>query len=52
LWLEVTLLVAIGTTWLWRRWARWSAYVVCVPMVLAITWIVFENVTKLLPATL
>jgi sortase A len=52
LWLEALLVVAIGATWLWRRWTRWSAYVVCVPIVLAVTWIVFENVTKLLPATL
>ena len=52
LWLEVLLIVAVGATWLWRRWTRWSAYVVCVPVVLSITWIVFENVTKLLPATI
>jgi sortase A len=52
LWLEVLLIVAVGATWLWRRWTRWSAYLVCVPVVFAITWIVFENVTKLLPATL
>jgi sortase A len=52
LWLEVLLIAAIGATWLWRRWARWSAYVVCVPVLLAVTWLVFENLTKLLPATL
>jgi len=52
LWLEALLIVAIGSTWLWRRWTRWSAYLVCVPVVLAVTWIVFENLTKLLPATL
>lgn len=52
LWLEALLIVAIGATWLWRRWTRWSAYLVCVPVVLAVTWIVFENLTKLLPATL
>ena len=52
LWLEALLIVAVGATWLCRRWTRWSAYLVCVPVVFAITWIVFENVTKLLPATL
>ena len=52
LWLEVLLLAAIGATWLWRQWARWSAYVVSVPVLLAITWLVFENLTKLFPATL
>jgi sortase A len=52
LWLEVLLIAAVGATWLWRRWTRWSAYVVCVPVVLAVTWIVFENLTRLLPATL
>jgi LPXTG-site transpeptidase (sortase) family protein len=52
LWLEVLLIAAIGATWLWRRWTRWSAYVVSVPVALAVTWLVFENITKLLPATL
>jgi sortase A len=52
LWLELLLIVAVGATWLWRRWTRWSAYVVSVPVLLAITWLVFENLTKLLPATL
>jgi sortase A len=52
LWLEALLLVAIGATWMSRTWTRWSAYVVCVPVVLAVTWVVFENITLLLPATL
>jgi sortase A len=52
LWLEVLLLAAVGATWLWRRWARWSAYVVSLPVLFAITWLVFENLTRLLPATL
>jgi sortase A len=52
LWLELLLIVAIGATWLWQRWTRWSAYVVSVPVVLAITWLVFENLARLLPATL
>jgi sortase A len=52
LWLEVLLLATVGSVWLWRRWTRWSAYLVCVPIVAASAWIVFENITKLLPATL
>ena len=52
LWLELLLVAAVGATWLWRRWTRWSAYVVSVPVLLAVTWLVFENVTRLLPATL
>ena len=52
LWLEALLIAAIGAAWLWRRWTRWSAYVVSVPLLLALTWLVFENLTKLLPATL
>jgi sortase A len=52
LWLEVLLIAAIGATWLWRRWARWSAYVVSVPVLLAVAWLAFENVTRLLAATL
>lgn len=50
MWLEALLVVAVGATWLGRRWTRWSAYLVCVPVVLAVAWIVFENVSKLLPA--
>jgi sortase A len=52
LWLEALLIVTLGTTWLFRRWARWSSYVVCVPILLAVGWLVFENLTRLLPATL
>jgi sortase A len=52
LWLEVLLIVSLGTVWLFRRWARWSAYLVCVPIVFAAAWLVFENLTRLLPATL
>jgi hypothetical protein len=52
LWLEALLIVTLGMTWLFRRWARWSSYVVCVPILLAVGWLVFENLTRLLPATL
>jgi sortase A len=52
LWLEVLLIAAVGASWLWRRCTRWSAYVVSVPVLLAVTWLLFENLTKLLPATL
>jgi sortase A len=52
LWLELLLIAAVGATWLWRRWTRWSAYLVSVPVLITITWLVFENLTKLLPAAL
>ena len=52
LWLELLLVAAIGSVWLWRNWTRWSAYLVTAPVLLATAWLVFENVTKLLPATL
>jgi sortase A len=52
LWLEALLIVAIGATWLWRRWTRWSAYLVSVPVLITVTWLAFENLARLLPATL
>lgn len=52
LWLQVLLVVALGATWLARRWSRWSAYVVAVPLLLATLWIVFDQLARLLPATL
>lgn len=34
--LELLVLVAVGTTWLWKRWGRWQAWIVCGPAVLAV----------------
>jgi sortase A len=52
LWSEVLLGVAVGFVWLRMRWRTWGAYVIGVPVLLAVAWIVFEQVTRLLPATI
>ncbi len=51
-WLEALLVVAIGGVWLFRRWNLWTAYVVVVPVVLAVSWLVFDSASVLFPATL
>jgi sortase A len=51
-WLEVLALCAIGAVVLFRRWNRWSAYVVIVPPLLAATWLVYEQIGRLLPGVL
>jgi LPXTG-site transpeptidase (sortase) family protein len=52
LWLEALLVVCVGAAWVVRRWRFWSAYLVVVPVVAAVAWVVFDEVTRLLSATL
>jgi len=52
LWGQVLILVLAATTWSYARWSRWPAYVVTSPVILAVLWNVYENVTRLLPNTL
>jgi sortase A len=52
LWLEVLLMVAVGTVFLYRVLPRWSSYLITTPVVLAVLWIVYANLARLLPATL
>lgn len=51
-WLEALALVACGSVLLFRRWRRGPAYLVVVPPLLATTWLVYEQVARLLPGTL
>lgn len=51
-WLEVLVLLACTAVLLFRRWARWPAYLVSVPPLLACTWLVYEQLARLLPATI
>lgn len=51
-WLEVLAVLACGAVILFRRWSRWPAYLVSAPPLLACTWLVYEQLARLLPATL
>lgn len=52
LWAQTLLLVAIGTVILYRRWRAWPSYLITTPVLAALVWLVFENVSTLLPATM
>jgi sortase A len=52
LWVEVLLLTAVGTVLLYRLLPRWSSYLITTPVVIAVLWIVYANLARLLPATL
>jgi sortase A len=52
LWVQLLLVTGLAATWLFLRWRRWPAYLVSVPVLITATWLVFENVARLLPATL
>jgi sortase A len=52
LWIEVLILTAAGTVAIYRRFPRWSSYLITTPVVLAAVWLVYENLSRLLPATL
>jgi sortase A len=52
LWVEVLLLTALGTVVLYRLLPRWSSYLITTPVVLAVLWVVYANLARLLPATL
>lgn len=48
--LELLVGVAIATTWLWKRWGRWQAWIVAAPPLLAISLLCATAVTQwLLP---
>jgi sortase A len=50
--LQLVLVAAIGSVWLFRRWGRWPAYVVAAPVGVAALWLLFEQLTRVLPAAL
>lgn len=52
LWGQVLLVTLAAATWAFVRWGRWQAYLVAIPVVLAVLWNVCENVARLLPNTL
>ncbi|HEX5616407.1 MAG TPA: class E sortase [Acidimicrobiia bacterium] len=52
LWMQVLVALALGTVVAFRRWRRGPAWVVAVPVLLAVLWVVYERAALLLPATL
>jgi len=52
LWAEMLALAALATAWLYRRWSRWPAYLICTPVILLLVLLVFDSFSGLLPATL
>jgi sortase A len=52
LWAEVLLMVAVATVFTYRRMTRWSSYLITTPVILVAVWLTFENLIRLLPATL
>jgi sortase A len=52
LWAELLLLAAVGAGWLYRRWSRWSTYLVTTPILALLLLQVFDNLTPILPSTL
>jgi LPXTG-site transpeptidase (sortase) family protein len=51
-WLEVLVVLAFATVLLFSRWKRWPAWTIAVPILAAALWLVYEQASRLLPATL
>jgi len=50
LWSQALLVAVIGATYATHRWSRWSTYLLMAPVVIALTWNVYENLAcSLLP---
>lgn len=51
-WLELLVALLLLAVFAMTRWSRWSAWIVFVPALALVTWLFFEHVVQLLPATL
>ncbi len=51
-WLQLFGLVAVGAAWMYSRWGRWQTWLVAVPTLGAVLWLVSETAVKLLPNVL
>jgi LPXTG-site transpeptidase (sortase) family protein len=49
LWSQALLLVSVLASVATRQWSRWPVYLCAIPMVVAVTWNVYENLAGLLP---
>lgn len=52
IWSQLFLGSAVGAWFLYRRWLRWSAWLVTTPVLLALAFLSFESLDRLLPSTL
>ncbi len=52
IWLQLSLIAGLGVWLLYRRWSAWATYIIGTPVLLALMVLLFENVDRLLPATL
>jgi hypothetical protein len=52
IWAELLLVVALGTAWMYRRWPRWTTWLVTTPVLLLLLLLVYDSFLSLLPATL
>lgn len=52
IWLEIAAVAIVVALLLLRRWYRWPTWVLVVPLLAAVTWLVFQQFALLLPATL
>jgi LPXTG-site transpeptidase (sortase) family protein len=51
-WLELLVALLLLAVFALTRWSRWAAWVVFLPALALFTWLFFEHVVQLLPATL
>jgi LPXTG-site transpeptidase (sortase) family protein len=52
IWSELLLVTAVVTAWLYRRWSRWTTWLVTTPVLLLLLLLVYDSFVPLLPATL
>jgi sortase A len=52
IWVEVAALAAAATLLCYRRLNRWSSYLITTPILLAVLWLLYATLGRLLPATL
>jgi sortase A len=48
-WAMALVAVSVAGTYLFARWSRWPAYLVIVPIVIAVTWNFYQSLAALLP---
>ncbi|HEV2636365.1 MAG TPA: class E sortase [Actinocrinis sp.] len=49
LWSQALLFASVGATVAANRWNRWATYLCATPVVLTLTWLIYENLAALLP---
>ena len=49
LWLETLLAGAVAMAWSWVRWGKWQSWLIGVPLLSAVLWVVTDHAALLLP---